>query len=277
MGLFSWLFGMKSRSEAMPADLPDDLAVLEATTHPSLSLGSEDEHCARRLFAITGSLAHYAESNQKAGDDIRRQIRDIGEGLGESGGRERMERIALRVRRLGATPGSWEALWNGIRGWGEHAKGTQTSEKASGEDRIFLEAPALEPKRAALLQFDAARLKAMVAMLPPGGTHVLAQNGGAGMERFTFAREDLEWAARIAEVLDQADALGNQKRFQEAIGAYKEGLRSAPGFPILLMSLGVCYFRIGDKKKGLRYLQRASELSPNDPRIRKNFDSASNA
>lgn len=273
MGWLSRIFGGKAGAEKQAPAPADDLSFLETPPAPTLSLGREDEQAARRLFSITGSLGHYGAMNPKAADNIRREVRALGESLAASGGRERMERVALRVRVLGARPAVWEPLWNGIHGWGEAPR----KPDGSDEDRVYLEAPSLEPKRAALLQLDAARLKALAGALPASGSHTFTLDSEGRPLTFSFARGDLEWAARVAEVLDQADALGNQKRFKEAIGAYKEGLRSAPGFPILLMSLGVCYFRIGDRKKGLRYLERAAELSPRDPRIRKNLDAARGA
>jgi predicted Zn-dependent protease len=55
---------------------------------------------------------------------------------------------------------------------------------------------------------------------------------------------------------------------------YKKSLLLAPGGDLFLMSVGVCYVQLGEKERGIRFLKRAAQISPNNSRIQKNLQAA---
>jgi uncharacterized Zn finger protein (UPF0148 family) len=72
-------------------------------------IGGEDEILARRLVAL--------EREMDTSEEARREIRAIGEAVGQSGGSPRMKRLAYRVQALGGSLRTLEYEWEGICGW----------------------------------------------------------------------------------------------------------------------------------------------------------------
>jgi Flp pilus assembly protein TadD len=86
--------------------------------------------------------------------------------------------------------------------------------------------------------------------------------------------QDIRWAQEIEKVVDVAYTAGQEGRFEEALKYYRKALQMAPGGDLFLMSIGVCYIQLGDKARGIRFLERAAEISPKNGRIRKNLQAA---
>jgi tetratricopeptide (TPR) repeat protein len=86
-----------------------------------------------------------------------------------------------------------------------------------------------------------------------------------------FSTEDIEWAKRVNEYAVKAEQAGRVDQHQRAIDLYKDALTLAPGCDLYLMSIGCCYANLGDLRRGLRYLERAHEISPGEERIKRNL------
>ena len=89
----------------------------------------------------------------------------------------------------------------------------------------------------------------------------------------SISHADAKWAVTvdaIAGVAVEASQRGDPRR---AITYYGKALRLAPGCDLYLMSIGCCYANLGNATVGLRYLERAAEISPGRMRIRDNLAS----
>jgi tetratricopeptide (TPR) repeat protein len=97
---------------------------------------------------------------------------------------------------------------------------------------------------------------------------------GSNLQDYQITQEDFEWAKQIERIVDKAYAASEHKDFRESIHYYKEALRLAPGCDLFLMSIGAGYAMLGQKAKGLLYLERAAQISPDNNRIRNNLEQA---
>src|SRR5262249_47236662 len=70
------------------------------------------------------------------------------------------------------------------------------------------------------------------------------------------------WGA--GSLLDQADALFNQRRYDEAIAAYKAVIRAEPKNIRAYRELGVVYGKQGRYDEAITALQEATKLDPHD-------------
>jgi tetratricopeptide (TPR) repeat protein len=86
-----------------------------------------------------------------------------------------------------------------------------------------------------------------------------------------FTEQDIEWARCVNEYAVKAEQSARAEQYQKAIDLYKDALRLAPGCDLYLMSIGCCYANNGDARRGLKYLERANEISPGEERIKRNL------
>lgn len=140
------------------------------------------------------------------------------------------------------------------------------AEREKDEDELYLGAAPLDPARCRLLWRDPATLGLFAAP----NTRTMVQVGNRVIEA-VFSPQDIEWARAVSEYAVKAEQAGRGDRHQEAIEFYKKALKLAPGCDLYLMSIGCCYANMGNVRRGLRYLERAYEISPNEERIKRNL------
>ena len=104
-----------------------------------------------------------------------------------------------------------------------------------------------------------------------GGANILTDDGAGGAHPLQCTPEDIKWAKEVAAYAEEAHKAGQRGDHTAAIRHYREALKLAPGCDNYLMSIGCCYGNMGNKKIGLKYLERAAEISPGNERIRKNL------
>ena len=141
-------------------------------------------------------------------------------------------------------------------------------QKASGDSEIddsCLRAVPLDPGRKSLLWMD----PAILSMLS-SNTVTMIQQGNRIVEA-VFSEADVEWARKVNAHAVPAQEAAGQDRYAEAIELYRAALKLAPGCDLYLMSIGCCYANLGDLSRGLKYLERAAEISPQEERIRQNL------
>lgn len=135
----------------------------------------------------------------------------------------------------------------------------------SFDDEAFLQAPPLTPARRHLLWLDPRTLNLTI------NAHTIIHEGNQLVE-FQYSEEDVRWAKQVNEFAIKAEQASQTNQFQKAIDLYKTALNLAPGSDLYLMSIGCCYANIGDLRRGLRYLDRAHEISPRQERIARNWE-----
>ena len=140
------------------------------------------------------------------------------------------------------------------------------AERQRDEDALYLRATPLDPARRKLLWMDPATL----GLFSTPNTLTLMQDGNRLIEA-TFSEQDIEWARKVNQYAVKAEQAGRANNHGEAIELYRGALTLAPGCDLYLMSIGCCYANMGDLRRGLRYLERASEISPGEERIRQNL------
>lgn len=140
----------------------------------------------------------------------------------------------------------------------------QRAERERGEDESYLRAAPLDRARRSLLWTDPSAIE----MFSNAAT--IIQDGNRIIE-VVFSPQDIEWARRVNEFTVKADQVGSANRHREAIDLYRNALKMAPGCDLYLMSIGCCYANMGNFHRGLRYLERADEISPGQERIQQNL------
>jgi tetratricopeptide (TPR) repeat protein len=169
---------------------------------------------------------------------------------------QRQDRALLHYQAiLRLNPGDSKAI--------ERLKGAECERS---EDEVYLHPGPLEPARRRLLWMD----PNMLGLLAMSNTLTLIQEGNRVIEA-SFSKEDVEWARKVSEYAVKAEQAGRANRHKEAIEFYKSALKCAPGCDLYLMSIGCCYANMGDLQRGLKYLERAHEISPGEERITQNL------
>lgn len=141
------------------------------------------------------------------------------------------------------------------------------------DDSAFLQAEPISRKRMDLLWLDPPRLAQLGRPLAQHKVITVTMGStSSNVQDYEITQEDFEWAKQIEPIVDKAYSAGQRGNYNESIRYYKEALLLAPGCDLFLMSIGVCYAQVGRKAKGLRYLERAAQISPGNTRIRKNLE-----
>jgi len=91
------------------------------------------------------------------------------------------------------------------------------------------------------------------------------------LENFILTAQELEWVRQVDKFAKKASVACQNGNYEEGIHFYLEALKFAPGCDLYLMSIGCCYANMGQPEKGLAYLERAHEISPQKERITKNL------
>jgi tetratricopeptide (TPR) repeat protein len=145
--------------------------------------------------------------------------------------------------------------------------------ETEGEDAVFLRATPIARKRMNLLWLDPPRLAQLERPLAQHRVITIVLGDSPAQQReHEITQEDFQWAKQVESIVDMGHAAGQGGDYGEAIRHYREALRMAPGCDLFLMSIGVCYAQLGDHARGLRYLERAAEISPDSDRIRDNLE-----
>jgi tetratricopeptide (TPR) repeat protein len=141
-------------------------------------------------------------------------------------------------------------------------------------DQPYLESSALPRHRMFLLALQPGKFAEMEAHLAGRGSVKIGGSEGPTLETFTITREDLAWARALQQDLNQADRAALEGDYATAITRYLKVLASAPGADFILMSVGTCWCHLGNVLRGIRWLERAAEISPASTRIRANLERA---
>ncbi len=153
----------------------------------------------------------------------------------------------------------------------------QVRERKEPPDAELLAAPAVSRARMELIWVDPPKLRDLAAKVKAAGgrvTTMFYDSADDDRREYEITREDIRWAQGIEKLVDFAYAAGQEGRFQEAVLFYKQALTLAPGGDLFLMSVGVGYVQLGQKERGLRFLERAARLSPTNGRIQRNLQAA---
>lgn len=143
------------------------------------------------------------------------------------------------------------------------------------ENEALLKMEPISRKRMDLLWLDPPRLAQLEQPLAQNKVISIVFEDSFGKEReHEITQEDFEWAQKVERIVDKAYAAGQREDYSKSIKYYKEALNMAPGCDLFLMSIGVAYVELGEKSKGIKYLERAAEISPGNNRIRENLDHA---
>ena len=154
---------------------------------------------------------------------------------------------------------------------------TAFAEPTIPTDEEFLTAKPMSRAKIDLIWADPIKLEKIAAEVNARGgkAHVEFYDAADNDRReHDYTTEDIQWAKQIEKIIDIAYGAGRQGRFEESIKYYKKALVKAPGGDLFLMSIGVAYIQLGQKDLGVRYLERAAAISPNNGRIRRNLQAA---
>lgn len=149
-----------------------------------------------------------------------------------------------------------------------------TSGSSEDEDTALLQAEPISRKRMDLLWLDPPRLAQLGRSLEKDKMVTVTMGDSSNLRDHELTQEDFEWAKQIEQIVDKAYSTGQRGNYRESIQHYKEALELAPGCDLFLMSIGVGYSLLGQKAKGILYLERAAQISPGNSRIRENLQKA---
>lgn len=135
-------------------------------------------------------------------------------------------------------------------------------------DDKYLTAKEIDRKRMYLLWLDPPTLGGLEQPIRQRGKVCVEFKPG---KEYEIDMNDYIWAKEIEAVVDKAYAAGQKQDFKTSIEFYKKALDLAPGCDLFLMSIGTCFANLGNKELAVRYMKRASEISPDNNRIRQNL------
>jgi tetratricopeptide (TPR) repeat protein len=151
---------------------------------------------------------------------------------------------------------------------------TDTSSVIVDEETVYLQAEPISRKRMDLLWLDPPRLAQLQQSLAQHKVITVTMGDSSNLRDHEITQEDFEWAKQVERIVDNAFALGQRGKDKESIQQYKMALKIAPGCDLFLMSIGVGYANLGQKVKAVHYLERATQMSPGNSRIRDNLNNA---
>lgn len=158
-------------------------------------------------------------------------------------------------------------IWDKLFG----KQGAKANDTALGLEQMEeLTVQPISQERMCLLGVDPQHLSLMEISLAPG-ILIMTDDGAGGVCELHPTPEDIQWAKKVDVHAAKAQEAGERGNHQAAIQHYREALKLAPGYDQYLMSVGCCYANMGQLRIGLKYLQRAAEISPNNERIRNNL------
>jgi tetratricopeptide (TPR) repeat protein len=149
-------------------------------------------------------------------------------------------------------------------------KQIEISNIVTDEDAVFLQVEPISRKRMDLLWLDPPRLAQLQQPLAQHKVVTVTMGDSSNLRDHEITQEDYEWAKQVEQIVDKAFASGQRGNYKESIQHYKKALEIAPGCDLFLMSIGVGYAQLGQKRKAVSYLERAAKISPGNSRIRDN-------
>jgi tetratricopeptide (TPR) repeat protein len=162
--------------------------------------------------------------------------------------------------------GWWQRLFGGQ---GEGKPPRLTEEERIEKD---LTAEPISRTRMDLLWLSESSIRLIETSVRAGRQDVHAVAGsaaGAGIGDVTL--EDIAWVDEVQAVADRASAAAGRREFRRAIRLYREALALAPGCDQWLNSIGSCYAMLGKAAIGIRYVERAYEVTAQKTRIGANL------
>jgi tetratricopeptide (TPR) repeat protein len=83
---------------------------------------------------------------------------------------------------------------------------------------------------------------------------------------------DIEWALAISLELDRAKETEDRRDFAPALAMYEEILKKTGRSDFVLMRIGGCYANLGKPRQALLHLEKAADINPKNPQIRRWID-----
>jgi tetratricopeptide (TPR) repeat protein len=151
-------------------------------------------------------------------------------------------------------------------------KPTDVSSIVTDEDFAFLQAKPISRKRMDLLWLDPPRLAQLEIPILEHKVISVVMGDKTSLREHNVDIEDYQWAKQIEKIVDKAFTASESGKYQDSIRYYKQALELAPGCDLFLMSIGAGYANLRQKKKAIKYLERAAEISPGNTRIRENLN-----
>jgi tetratricopeptide (TPR) repeat protein len=155
--------------------------------------------------------------------------------------------------------------------------GTIVSGQTIPSDAELLNATPIPKARMELIWLDPPKLEDLAKKVKKSGGALIAEYYDAAdndRREYETTSDDIVWAKKVEKIIDKAWAAAQAGQLDEAIKYYKQALVLAPGGDFFLMSIGVAYVQLGEKERGIRFLERAVQISPKNGRIRRNLDRA---
>lgn len=138
------------------------------------------------------------------------------------------------------------------------------------EDQLLAANP-IARNRMSLLWLEPNQLVTIEKELGGGQQATVVLGEEPNTREYTITREDLALARRVEPIIDKAYAAAQSGKYEDAIKYYQDALLHAPGCDLFLMSIGSLYARVGQKERGIEYLKRAAQISPDNQRIKNNL------
>ncbi len=154
---------------------------------------------------------------------------------------------------------------------------TIVSGQTTPGDTELLTATPIPGARMELIWLDPPKLEDLaIKVKAAGGKMTVEYYDSADNHRrdYETTLADIVWAKEVEKIIDLGWAAVQANQLYEAIKYYKQALVLAPGGDFFLMSIGVAYVQLGEKERGIRFLERAAQISPKIGRIRRNLESA---
>jgi len=151
----------------------------------------------------------------------------------------------------------------------------EKSKPVDNDDTVYLNAEPISRKCMDLLWLDPPHLAQLEQMFSDADIVIVELGDGVRVDEHEITKDDIRWAKQIERIVDKAYYAGQQGDLHNGIKYYKEALKLAPGCDLFLMSIGTGYATLGQKERGLRYLERAVQISPTNTRIQQNLWGAS--
>ncbi len=118
------------------------------------------------------------------------------------------------------------------------------------------------------------RLAQLEQPLIQHGVITVVIGDSSNLREHEITADDFQWAKQLERVVDSAFSAGQRGNHEESIRHYKNALEFAPGCDLFLMSIGASDAHLGEKERGILYLERAAQISPGNTRIRDNLANA---
>ncbi len=91
-----------------------------------------------------------------------------------------------------------------------------------------------------------------------------------------LSAEELESLECSVKALKKADELSESDQMNEAAAAYKEAFEHNPYNDLALMSYGCALANTGDVHEGIRWVEKALQVNPDNDRARRNLEGMRN-